>query len=88
METAAARWFGRFPVRMESREGTHLQDPPLPGLSVKIRGGGVLEVKAYRGSPGILEVGRPGPRTHGVLADRRCRGYRRSFRLLRGYPLR
>ena len=31
-------------------------DPPLPGLSVKIRGGGALEVKAYRGSPGILEV--------------------------------
>jgi hypothetical protein len=28
----------------------------LPGLSVKIRGGGALEVKAYRGSPGTLEV--------------------------------
>jgi hypothetical protein len=28
----------------------------LHGLSVKIRGGGALEVKAYRGSPGILEV--------------------------------
>ena len=31
-------------------------DPPLPGLSVKIRGGGVFEVKAHRGSPGILQV--------------------------------
>jgi hypothetical protein len=28
----------------------------LRGLSVKVRGGGTLEVKAYRGSPGILEV--------------------------------
>ena len=28
----------------------------MRGLSVKVRGGGALEVKAYRGSPGILEV--------------------------------
>ncbi len=35
---------------------TYLLDPQLPWLSVKIRGGGALEVKAYRGSPGILEV--------------------------------
>jgi len=28
----------------------------LRGLPVKVRGGGALEVKAYRGSPGILEV--------------------------------
>jgi hypothetical protein len=56
LDAAVARWFGRFPVRMESREDTYLLDPPLPGLSVKIRGGGALEVKAYRGSPGILEV--------------------------------
>ena len=51
-----ARWFGRFPARTESREDTYLLDPPLPGLSVKIRGGGALEVKAYRGSPGFLAV--------------------------------
>jgi hypothetical protein len=56
LETAAVRWFERFPVRTESREDTYLLDPPLPGLSVKIRGGRALEVKAYRGSPGILEV--------------------------------
>ena len=41
---------------MESREDTYLLDPQLSGLSVKVRGGGALEVKAYRGSPGILEV--------------------------------
>jgi hypothetical protein len=41
---------------MESREDIYLLDPPLPGLSVKVRGGGALEVKAYRGSPGILDL--------------------------------
>ena len=56
LETAVARWFGRFPAGTESREDTYLLDPRLPGLSVKVRGGGALEVKAYRGSPGILEV--------------------------------
>jgi hypothetical protein len=44
------------PAGTESREDTYLPDPQLPGLSVKIRGGGALEVKAYRGSPGILEM--------------------------------
>jgi hypothetical protein len=56
LETAVAGWFGRFPLRMESRQDTYLLDPQLRGLSVKIRGGGALEVKAYRGSPGILQV--------------------------------
>ena len=56
LETAVAGWFGRFPARTESRVDTYLLDPRLRGLSVKLRGGGALEVKAYRGSPGILEV--------------------------------
>ena len=56
LEAAVAGWFGRFPARTESRQDTYLLDPQLPGLSVKVRGGGALEVKAYRGSPGILEV--------------------------------
>ena len=51
-----AGWFGRFPAGTESREDSYLLDPLLPGLSVKVRGGGALEVKVYRGSPGILEV--------------------------------
>jgi hypothetical protein len=55
-EAAVAGWFGRFPARVESRQDTYLLDPRLPGLSVKIRGGGALEVKMYRGTPGILEV--------------------------------
>jgi hypothetical protein len=56
LEAAVAGWFGRFPARVESREDTYLLDPQLRGLSVKVRGGGALEVKAYHGSPGILEV--------------------------------
>jgi hypothetical protein len=56
LEAAVAGWFGRFPARMESREDSYLLDPLLRGLSVKVRGGRALEVKAYHGSPGILEV--------------------------------
>ena len=56
LEAAVAGWFGRFPAAVESREDSYLLDPQLRGLSVKVRGGGALEVKAYRGSPGILQV--------------------------------
>ena len=56
LEAQVARWFARFPARMESREDIYLLEPPLPGLSVKVRGGWALEIKAYRGSPGMLEV--------------------------------
>jgi len=56
LKTAVAGWFARFPARMESREDTYLLDPQLRGLSVKVRGDRALEVKVYRGSPGILEV--------------------------------
>ena len=56
LEAAVAGWFGRFPAGTESREDTYLLDPQLRGLSVKVRGGVALEVKAYRGSPGILQV--------------------------------
>lgn len=56
LQAAMAPWFGRFPSAPESREDAYLVDPPLRGLSVKVRGGGLLEVKMYRGSPGILDV--------------------------------
>ena len=56
LETAVAGWFARFPAVIESREDTYLLNPQLRGLSVKVRGGGTLEVKVYHGSPGILEV--------------------------------
>jgi hypothetical protein len=56
LEAAVAGWFGRFAAGVEAREDTYLLAPQLRGLSVKVRGGGALEVKVYRGSPGILEV--------------------------------
>ena len=56
LESAVAGWFGRFPAGVESREDTYLLDPHLRGLSVKVRAGGALEVKVYRGSPGMLDV--------------------------------
>ena len=56
LDSAVAGWFGRFPAGTESREDSYLLNPQLRGLSVKVRGGRALEVKAYRGSPGILEV--------------------------------
>jgi hypothetical protein len=56
LETAVASWFSRFPATTESREDTYLLDPQLRGVSVKVRAGAALEVKAYRGSRGILQV--------------------------------
>ena len=54
--TPMAEWLGRFPGQTESREDIYLVHPRLPGLSVKVRAGRALEVKVYRGSPGLLEV--------------------------------
>jgi hypothetical protein len=56
LEATVAGWFARFPAGVDSREDTYLLDPQLRGLSVKLRQGRALEVKVYRGSPGILEV--------------------------------
>jgi hypothetical protein len=56
LQAAVAGWFGRFPAATEAREDFYLLEPPLSRLSVKVRGGGALEVKAYRGSGGFLEV--------------------------------
>ena len=56
LDDAVAAWFSRFPARVESREDTYLVYPRSRGLSVKIRGGRALEVKAYRGSPGSLDL--------------------------------
>jgi hypothetical protein len=56
LAAAVERWFGHYPAAMESQEDAYLLDPHLRGLSVKIRGGGALEVKMYRGSKGTLDV--------------------------------
>ena len=54
--SAVAGWLGRFPGEVEMREDVYLLDPDLRGLSVKVRAGRALEVKVYRGSPGVLTV--------------------------------
>jgi hypothetical protein len=56
LETAIARWFTRFPAKSRDYKDFYLLNPHLPGLSVKIRAYRALEVKAYRGSPAMLDV--------------------------------
>jgi hypothetical protein len=56
LAAAVAGWFGRFPAETKALEDVYLLDPHLPGLSVKVRERRALEVKAYRGSDGVLEV--------------------------------
>src|SRR5215468_1118314 len=51
-----AGWFARFPAETTVLQDAYLLYPPLPGLSVKVRDSRALEVKVYRGSPGLLEV--------------------------------
>jgi hypothetical protein len=51
-----AGWFGRFPAHTATLQDAYLLDPHLPGVSVKVRAERALEIKAYRGSPGLLEV--------------------------------
>ena len=56
LAAALAAWFGRFPAETKALEDVYLLDPHLPGLSVKVREQRALEVKAYHGSPGVLDV--------------------------------
>lgn len=57
---AMLEWFARFPAGMETRQDAYLIQPRLPGLSVKLRDGGALDVKSYLGSTGVLELPRGG----------------------------
>lgn len=56
LDSDVVRWFGRFPAATELREDIYLLDPQLRELSVKVRGGATLDVKAFGASQGILEV--------------------------------
>jgi hypothetical protein len=58
LDTAGAYRLAGSSPEMESREDVYLLDPDLDGLSVKVRAGGALEVKVFRGSPGILDIPR------------------------------
>src|SRR5262249_56754652 len=51
-----AAWFACFPAETTVLEDVYLLDPHLPGLSGKVRDSRALEVKAYRGNPGLLAV--------------------------------
>ena len=69
LEAAAARWFGRYPARTESREDTYLLDPRVAraiGKSPRGRGIGGEGVPRQSGNTG---GGGPRPRPHGVLAE-------------------
>jgi hypothetical protein len=56
MHAAIAGWFARFPIEASSREDLYLLHPRLRTFSVKVRAARALEVKAYRGSPGVVDV--------------------------------
>jgi hypothetical protein len=56
LDAAIAGWFRRFPSETESRDDAYLIYPVLRGLSVKIRAGRELEVKAFHGCPGSLDA--------------------------------
>jgi hypothetical protein len=56
LDPAIARWFARFPAGIRPCEDIYLLDPQLPALSVKIRLRRAFEVKAYRGSPAVLDI--------------------------------
>jgi hypothetical protein len=56
LANATIEWFRRLPTSTETRDDTYLLTPWLDGLSVKIRADLALDVKAYQGSPGVLQV--------------------------------
>ncbi len=56
LDMTVAEWFGRYRLESESREDAYLLDPDLGGMSVKIRAGAALEVKMFRGSPGVVVI--------------------------------
>jgi hypothetical protein len=55
LDTAVASWFAGPGQETESREDAYLVGPDMDGLSVKVRADRALEVKVFRGSPGILD---------------------------------
>ena len=53
---AVLAWMGLFDAWIEQREDRYLVDPAAPDLGVKIKGGTELDVKAFRGDVGFLEL--------------------------------
>lgn len=56
LDIAVVDWFAGFPAEVESREDAYFLDPAMDRMSVKVRAGQTLDVKAFGGSPGLLEL--------------------------------
>jgi hypothetical protein len=61
---AMMSWIGPFDAWIEQREDRYLVDPAAPELGVKIKGGVELDLKAFRGDLGILDLPGDGGRGH------------------------
>ena len=71
LPAAVRDWFGSFPARTETLQDIYLLQPRLRGLSLKLRDGSTLDVKAYLGSPAL----------HGLPVRGRVESWRKwSFR--------
>jgi len=57
---AMLAWMGPFDAWIERREDRYLVGPASPDLGVKIKGGIELDLKAFRGDAGVLDL--PGGR--------------------------
>jgi aquaporin Z len=49
-------WFARFPAGTETRADAYLLRPRLRGLAVKLRHRRTLDLKAFLGSPGLIDL--------------------------------
>ena len=56
LETSTIDWFSPFVQEIESREDIYLIGPRIQGVSVKIRGGALLDLKIASGNEGVLDV--------------------------------
>jgi hypothetical protein len=53
---AMREWFARFPAGTETRDDAYLLHSPLRWLAVKVRRGSALDLKAFLGSSGLIEL--------------------------------
>ena len=56
LTTSLTEWFGRFEGEFESRVDTYLVGRGVQGLSLKIRGGALLDVKVDHGDGGVFDL--------------------------------
>ncbi len=56
LSTSMIEWLGEFVGEFESREDSYLVGQGIQGLSVKIRGGALLDVKVWHGDRGVFDL--------------------------------